>query len=290
MTDAICETLLEISQRWSHRQCPAGLPQNIPLQRLPKSSYDGSNPYNGFSGAERSREEQVLRVLRRQGIIAAPRSCDICGATVRIGFHAEDYVDPCSLAQVCFPCHMALHNRFKSPEKWLARLERYADSPRIDDFRSLPLFEVDFARWLRAHTEGPHDAARRVWPTRDIPDYLPRTATARGKQIADAFARIAVSETDRKLIEAIRDNAGSTSAILTQKMGWAGNDAWHLHFGRFCRRLEPFLGKAPASTERMRSDGTQEKFYIGLLADFDDATRGFTLKPETQHALDLMFS
>ncbi len=73
-------------------------------------------------------------------------------------------------------------------------------------------------------------------------------------------------------------------------MDWAGSDAWHLHFGRFCRRLEPFLGEAPASKTRIRPDGTQEKFYIGLLADFDDISRGFTLKPETKHAMAMLRS
>jgi hypothetical protein len=155
----------------------------VPLRRLPKPSYDGGNPYNGFSGAERSRGDQVLQVLRRQGIITAPKSCDICGATKRIGFHSEDYHDPCSLAQVCFSCHMSLHNRFKSPEKWLARLDRFSSSPLIDDFRALPLFEVDFAQWLLEHMEGPHDPARLVWSNREIPDYLSRDMIQRSKRI-----------------------------------------------------------------------------------------------------------
>jgi hypothetical protein len=55
-------------------------------------------------------------------------------------------------------------------------------------------------------------------------------------------------------------------------------------------RLEPFLGEAPASKTRIRPDGTQEKFYIGLLADFDDISRGFTLKPETKDAMAMLRS
>ncbi len=93
------------------------------------------------------------------------------------------------------------------PEKWRARLDHFSSSRLIGDFRALPLFEVDFAQWLRKHTDCPHDAAHRVWPTREIPDYLSRDMVMRSKRIADAITQIAVSDSDRKLIDAIENNA-----------------------------------------------------------------------------------
>lgn len=62
----------------------------------------------------------------------------------------------------------------KSTEKWRARLDHFSSSQLIGDFRALPLFEVDSAKWLRKHTDGSHDAAHRVWSPREIPNYLLR--------------------------------------------------------------------------------------------------------------------
>lgn len=166
--------LHRISQRWSRAVRPTALPGEIKIDRLPKSSYDGDNAYNGFTGAERRRGDQVLQVLRRRGLIDKPTACDLCDAKVRIGYHSEDYFDPCALVRICFPCHMALHARFKSPSKWVAKLDQNAARPLIDDFRALPMREVDFASWLRTNTPGPHDVVKAVWPGKVVQDYSPR--------------------------------------------------------------------------------------------------------------------
>lgn len=283
MTDTACTRLYEICQRWAGRIRPDDVPEDVPVKRLPRSTYDGNNPYNGFTGAERRRGEQVLQVLRRQGIIAKPAACDICGKIERIGYHGEDYFDPFSMARLCFPCHMALHRRFKSPDKWQALLERNAASPFIEDFRALPMQEVDFAAWLRANTPGPHDVVRRVWPDREVPDYLPRQVTRMKRAIEAAQP----SETEWKMLRVLRDNPGATSEALSAAMGWQGS-AWHLKFGQFCRRMEADLGPAPLAHTRKDAAGDPAKFYIGLLANFDDKTRGFTLHPDAARALDLL--
>lgn len=176
--------LHQITLRWSSTSCPSELPTDIIIDRLPKSSYDGDNPYNGFTGAERRRTDQVIQVLRRRGIIDKPTECDLCGAVLRIGFHAEDYFDPCSLIRICFPCHMSLHGRFKSPSQWLERLDRNATRPLSDDFRALPMQEIDFAGWLRSNTPGPHNVVQAVWPDKVVQDYSPRAKTQRSDRPA----------------------------------------------------------------------------------------------------------
>ncbi len=283
MTDTDCTRLYEICQRWAARIRPDVVPADIPVRRLPKPTYDGDNPYNGFTGAERRRGEQVLQVLRREGIIEKPAACDICGKTERIGYHGEDYYDPFSMARLCFPCHMALHRRFKSPDKWQALLERNGASPYIDEFHALPMQEVDFAAWLRVNTPGPHDVVRRVWPDREVPDYQSRQV-ARYKRAIEAAQP---TETEWKLLQVLRDNPGATSEALSAAMGWQGQ-AWHLQFGRFCRRLEGDLGPAPLTDMRKDDAGKPARFYTGLLAEFDADTRGFTLRSEAVRALDLL--
>ncbi len=283
MTDAACARLYDICQRWADRIRPKDMPEDIPVKRLPRSTYDGDNPYNGFSGAERRKVEQVLQVLRQQGLIAKPTACDICGKTERVGFHGENSFDPFSLARLCFPCHMAVHRRFKSPEKWQALLERNSASPFIEDFHGLPMQEVDFAAWLRANTPGPHDVVRRVWPDREVPDYLPMKALRYRRAIEAARP----SKTEWKLLQVLHDNPGGTSEALTKAMGWQGQ-AWHLKFGQFCRRMEADLGPAPLADTRKDAAGDPAKFYIGLLADFDAKTRGFTLHPDAVRALEIL--
>jgi hypothetical protein len=278
--DELCSRLHDVSKRWSQSIERYERPAEIPIKRLPPPSYLGDNAYNGFTGSERRRGDQVLQILRRRNLIRKPRECALCGATDRIGFHGEDYFDPFSVVSVCFPCHMSIHARFRSPERWLARIDRYDDRPLVRDFRALPLTEVDFASWLRRNTSGPHDVVKVIWPNQLVEEYLPRPkrlslGTAR---FAAAFRDAATTETEWKMLNALRDNPGATSADLSRQMGWSGRNAWHMKFGQFCHRLEQFLGPAPTASNRDNADGGAAKFYIGLLAEFDDHTRGFTLK------------
>ena len=280
---AIMQTLAAISARWSTRHRPAGWPVAVPLKRLPPPSYHGDNPYNGFTGAERRRGDQVLIVLRKQGVIAQPDCCDICGTTKMVGFHGEDYFDSFSLAVLCFPCHMALHRRFRYPRSWLERLAGNPDSPLIADYRALPMQEVDFAGWLRQNTSGPFDMARRIWPEGDIPDYAPR-ARSKPDYLA-AVQTAAPTKSELAALHALLEAPGATAAELSARIGARGPAAWHLVFGRFCKRLETTLGPAPRTDARKDNQGRPAPFYIGLLAHYDDATHGFTLKEAGVSAL-----
>ena len=93
--------------------------------------------------------------------------------------------------------------------------------------------------------------------------------------IVEAFQPM--SETDRMLVQVLLDNPDASSEQLTEAMGWK-DQAWQLHFGKMCERREHLLWPAPFEPKR------DAPFYSGILADFDEDTRGFTLKPEVVEA------
>lgn len=82
------------------------------------------NSYNGFSGAQRMRGFNWLKgeiAARRRN--ARPTMCDACGQTAgHLEWHSEDYSEPfgphIGAYGLCFVCHMMLHCRSKSPDKW----------------------------------------------------------------------------------------------------------------------------------------------------------------------------
>lgn len=282
-----CQRLHAVASLWSDRLRPAFLPE-VPVKCLPRPTYEGDNPYNGFTGAERRRRNQVALVLRRRGFIPKPEKCSLCGSTKRVGYHGEDYFDPWSMAPLCTPCHLTLHRRFRAPDGWLTLLDRNNAGPHIDEFRALPMAEVDLAGWLRRTTAGPYDPVEIIWPGRTIPDWTPRRpgGGVSANKIMQAWTEVAPSETDWRTLQTLYENPGATAAALSQALGWAGATAWQLHFGAFCRKLEPYLGEAPRASSRKGKDGEPAKFYIGLLAEYDAGTSGFTLKPAARHAFE----
>jgi hypothetical protein len=95
--------------------------------------------------------------------------------------------------------------------------------------------------------------------------------------VVEAFRQLPLSETDRMLLQVLLNNLDATSEQLTEAMGWK-DQAWQLHFGKMCERREHLLWPAPFEPKR------NAPFYSGILADFDEVTRGFTLKPEVVEA------
>ncbi len=81
-----------------------------------------------------------------------------------------------------------------------------------------------------------------------------------------------MSETERRVVRVLLDNPDQSSEFLTAQCGWQGH-AWQMHFGTMCRNREDLLWPAPFEPKRTAP------FYCGILADFDETTRGFTLKP-----------
>jgi hypothetical protein len=91
--------------------------------------------------------------------------------------------------------------------------------------------------------------------------------------VVEAFHQMPMSETDVKLLRVLLDIPDATSEQLTEAMGWK-DQAWQLHFGKMCEKREHLLWPAPFERKR------NARFYSGILADFDETTRGFMLKPE----------
>jgi hypothetical protein len=87
--------------------------------------------------------------------------------------------------------------------------------------------------------------------------------------VIEAFQQQPMSETDRTLVQALLDNPGTSSEQLSEAIGWK-DQAWQLHFGKLCEKREHLLSSAPFEPKR------NAPFFSGILADFDEVTRGFT--------------
>ncbi len=120
---------------------------------------------------------------------------------------------------------------------------------------------------IEAQNEADHDAL--IGELKGLPV---------AERLVRAFSATPMTETERKVLKTLIDNPGATSDALSRAAGWKGN-GWHLHFGTMCFDRSLYLWPAPKSEVRDAS------FWSGILADFDDATRGFTMKPEVAEAM-----
>ncbi|HEY1229550.1 MAG TPA: hypothetical protein VGF26_19765 [Ramlibacter sp.] len=72
--------------------------------------------YNGFPAEVRLTADRKIKVALELGLIPPAKKCSVCGNVQgRIDYHAEDYSRPLLVAPICMKCHMALHNRSRSP-------------------------------------------------------------------------------------------------------------------------------------------------------------------------------
>lgn len=118
-------------------------------------------PYNGFGHAERVRGWQLVSLLVDLGQIARPYRCSISGVDYGVHLHLEDYYSWTPLP-ISRPLHLALHQRFKSPERWL-RVVRAYSTTGDEWFANLPLQPRDLASELRAqYGDGISDVFARV--------------------------------------------------------------------------------------------------------------------------------
>ena len=104
---------------------------------------------------------------------------------------------------------------------------------------------------------------------------------SRAKRVAEAFSILTPNDTELKVIQALLDNPGSTSLQLTTACGWRAQ-SWHLHFGMMCERRQAYLWPAKRSAKRDAS------FLSGILADFDQATATFSMKPDVVEAFEAL--
>jgi hypothetical protein len=134
-------------------------------------------------------------------------------------------------------------------------------------------------------TGGPRTAdAKAMLEASDVFDQISRrpvqqpAGEAMIARTAAAFRLLPLSPSDEPVLRVLLDNPSSTSEQLGAKLGWDGQSSWHLRFGALCRDRKHLLWSGPFEEKR------QAEFYSGILADFDERTRGFTLKPEVVEA------
>lgn len=93
------------------------------------------------------------------------------------------------------------------------------------------------------------------------------------ERVVLAFTRRAATENEAGAIGALVKHPGSTSKELSAFCGWQGQ-YWNLVFGEMCKTRGADLGPGPASKTR------KAEFYSGIVADYDEASGTFTLKPQ----------
>jgi hypothetical protein len=107
--------------------------------------------YNGFSHEERVRGWQVQCWAEATGALTKPKGgCSICGSTVRVGWHGENYFDPWTSVVVCQSCHFRIHRRFREPRAWEALQTEYGGTASSEWITWLPTYEIDLASYLRS--------------------------------------------------------------------------------------------------------------------------------------------
>jgi hypothetical protein len=139
-------------------------------------------------------------------------------------------------------------------------------------------------RWLESGTDVQRDAATRLLVALDAFEaeadqerVAKIKAMSTSQRIVTAFERRLLTETERKVVQALLDNPDSSSTVLSTACGWKGQ-IWHEKFGTMCAKRGADLWPAPYAETR------DAPFYSGILADFDDSSRGFTLKVDAVEA------
>jgi hypothetical protein len=97
-------------------------------------------------------------------------------------------------------------------------------------------------------------------------------------RIVDAFRKRPLTKSEENLVRALLEKPGSTPAELTSAMGWSGVTAWHLQFGKLCRRRQNDLGQAPPAPNRKTADGKVAEFLSGLLVEWNDNAGSYTMR------------
>lgn len=100
-----------------------------------------SKAYNGFPAQYRDKQGGKIYKAFKSGELTRPDTCIMCGLTAKeatIHAHNEDYHNPDTFVGVCYYCHMAVHKRFSSLQKWYKWRELVCTGwqpPRNRDYR-----------------------------------------------------------------------------------------------------------------------------------------------------------
>lgn len=131
--------------------------------------------------------------------------------------------------------------------------------------------------WLASEEPTKVTAARELLAALDAIDAADAEAfeqTPLGDRVVEAFKRRPWSDHERKLIQVLLDHPGSTTTELNQRAGLGDNMVWQMHFGNMCKDRTDYLGPPPPAGSRGAF------FWSGLLADAEDGTNRFTMKPD----------
>ncbi len=148
------------------------------------------------------------------------------------------------------------------------RARMRANAERLAD-KGIPTQKTDAERLLDALAALTEAEAKTLY------DRLSGLTVA--ARVVEAFRKQPPTETDEKVIMALLRHPGSTSEALSKICGWRGQ-IWHTHFGKMCGARETWLWPAT------RSEKTDTKFLCGILAEYDWATSGWTMKPDVAAA------
>lgn len=133
--------------------------------------------------------------------------------------------------------------------------------------------------WLTSGDPTKKDAAARLITALDDHEVAAAEAfdrTPLTDRVVEAFRRRPWSDHERKLIQALLDHPGSTTTELNRHSGLGDNMVWQMHFGNMCKDRTDYLGPPPPAITR---DGA---FWSGLLADVEEGTNRFTMKPDAE--------
>ncbi|GAA6199726.1 hypothetical protein [Aquicoccus sp. SU-CL01552] len=97
--------------------------------------------------------------------------------------------------------------------------------------------------------------------------------TTREERLRKAFLRRPASSTETAVIGLLLRHPNETSHQLSRRLGWEGQ-TWHAHFGKACHAREDLLWRAPPSERR------DERFFSAILADYNDASGTWRIKPD----------
>jgi hypothetical protein len=107
--------------------------------------------YNGFDWDYRKKSIPVQKAALSAGIIPPPSRCITCHQTNGyLVMHCEDYDAPLNYIPLCYPCHKALHDRFKRPKQW----GKYYEAVK-KGFRPIVFKSYDWRLYHRAYLDQP---------------------------------------------------------------------------------------------------------------------------------------
>ena len=124
-----------IQTPWDDRAVEQAVDEAIASGRTKiKTSSMKLGDYNGFSGALRLLADRKIKVAVELDLIPKAAKCSVCGTTDgRMDYHNEDYSRPLQTVAICMKCHMALHNRHRSPgyaASWEKRVKEHVDGKK----------------------------------------------------------------------------------------------------------------------------------------------------------------